>query len=306
MLKDKKAVFSSLGLLLCAVVWGSSFAVIKNSMDILKPLQLSTLRYAIATIAMVPFYYKKIKTINRKIIIDSVIAGFILFLGNTLQVVGTSMTSASNSAFLTSVYVVLVPLMIWAVKRVFPGAKTIAAAVMAFVGIGLLSFGEAGGINVGDLIVFGCGVVYAVQILVLAKYNMRYDVGLFTVLQLAVTAVFSAISVPFFEGPIQSGIFSGEILFSVLYLGVVCSALTMLLYNIGLKYTPSSFASLIMSLESVFGAVFAAILLGEKLNVQAKIGCVVVFAAIVLSQVSFKKAAVSGGDTVPKTADKSE
>ena len=132
-----------------------------------------------------------------------------------------------------------------------------------------------------------CGVFFALHIIFTEKYNRNGGDPLFlTLLQFIFTAIAGWITAPFFDGafPIEQ-IQNPRVVISMLYLGLLSTMVCFVLQNVGLKYLPSAWASLLLSFESVFGVIFSTIVLGEKITLRMGFGCALIFAAVVLAQV---------------------
>ena len=141
-------------------------------------------------------------------------------------------------------------------------------------------------INIGDVLTLICGIFYAVHIFFTAKYNEEHNPVVLTALQFLFAAIFSWILATFFDGPMPvEQMTSCRVIISMLYLGVFSTLVAFVLQNVGLKYLPSAWTSLLMSFESVFGVLFGLIVLGEHLTARMAAGCALIFIAVVLAQV---------------------
>jgi drug/metabolite transporter (DMT)-like permease len=180
---------------------------------------------------------------------------------------------------------VLVPLIGWVLYKKKPGAQVFAAALLALAGIALLSLQGDLSVNTGDVLTLVCGFFYAVHIVFIEKYTAAEDPILLTVLQLAWAAVFSWILSPLYDGAFPAYLLASKTaVTSMLYLGLVCTMITFFLQNLCQKYTASSTAALLLSLESVFGAIASAVFLSERMSARMIAGCIILFGAIVLAQ----------------------
>jgi len=282
------SVLASLGLILTAAIWGFAFVVVKDSLDYVGAVYMIAFRYTIAAVVMSLIFISKWKNFNRKYLYRGALTGAFLFAAYLTQTIGCDYTTAGKNAFLTTIYVILVPVISWMLYKKRPGWYVFVAAIMSITGIGMLALGtsDTGLINKGDILTLICGLFYALHIIWTAKYNEQGDDPLFlTLLQFVFCAIYSWILAPFYDGAFPSVIFnSGKVILSMLYLGLFSTMLCFSLQNIGLKYVPSSLASLFLSFESVFGVLFSMIFLHEQLTPKMITGCILIFLAIVLAE----------------------
>ena len=216
------------------------------------------------------------------------VTGLFLFLAYLVQTIGCSYTTAGKNAFLTTIYVILIPLIGWPLYKKRPHWHVFFAAGLSLTGIGLLALGgdDISGINIGDILTLLCGLFFALHILWTEKCNKEgCDTIIITMLQFAFAAFFGWILAPFMDGafPIVA-IQTPKVVLSMLYLGLFSSMICFSLQNIGLKYVQSSLASLFLSFESVFGVLFSTIFLHETLTLKMTVGCVLIFCAIVIAE----------------------
>lgn len=286
--KRSTQVFASLGLLLTAAVWGFAFVVVKDSLDYVGSVYMVAIRFSIAAIGLAIIFCKRLKKIDKKHLLMGGVTGLFLFLAYLVQTIGCSYTTAGKNAFLTTIYVILIPLIGWPLYKKRPHWYVFVAAGLSLTGIGLLALGgdDISGINIGDILTLLCGLFFALHILWTEKCNKEgCDTIIITMLQFAFAAFFGWILAPFMDGafPIVA-IQTPKVILSMLYLGLFSSMICFSLQNIGLKYVQSSLASLFLSFESVFGVLFSTIFLHETLTLKMAVGCVLIFSAIVIAE----------------------
>ena len=286
--KRSTQVFASLGLLLTAAVWGFAFVVVKDSLDYVGSVYMVAIRFSIAAIGLAIIFCKRLKKIDKKHLLMGGVTGLFLFLAYLVQTIGCSYTTAGKNAFLTTIYVILIPLIGWPLYKKRPHWYVFVAAGLSLTGIGLLALGgdDISGINIGDILTLLCGLFFALHILWTEKCNKEgCDTIIITMLQFAFAAFFGWILAPFMDGafPIVA-IQTPKVVLSMLYLGLFSSMICFSLQNIGLKYVQSSLASLFLSFESVFGVLFSTIFLHETLTLKMAVGCVLIFSAIVIAE----------------------
>lgn len=286
--KRSTQVFASLGLLLTAAVWGFAFVVVKDSLDYVGSVYMVAIRFSIAAIGLAIIFCKRLKKIDKKHLLMGGVTGLFLFLAYLVQTIGCSYTTAGKNAFLTTIYVILIPLIGWPLYKKRPQWHVFVAAGLSLTGIGLLALGgdDISGINIGDILTLLCGLFFALHILWTEKCNKEgCDTIIITMLQFAFAAFFGWILAPFMDGafPIVA-IQTPKVVLSMLYLGLFSSMICFSLQNIGLKYVQSSLASLFLSFESVFGVLFSTIFLHETLTLKMVVGCALIFSAIVIAE----------------------
>ena len=280
-------ILASGGLILTAAIWGFAFVVVKDSVDTIPPVYMVSIRYTIAAVLLGFVLIPQFKKLNRYYWIHGAVTGLMLALGYITQTIGCKYTTAGKNAFLTTIYVILIPLISWPLNKKRPHFVVFLSAVMALVGIGLLALRNEGGVlgfNVGDILTLICGLFYALHIIFTAKFSQDKNPVILTWIQFIVAAVFSWSVSPLIDGSFSVALLkSSRVIFSMLYLGIFSSLVAFLLQNICLKYMESSLASLFLSLESVFGVIFSTIFLRERMTLVMIIGCVLIFAAITIA-----------------------
>lgn len=286
--KKSTQVFASLGLLLTAAVWGFAFVVVKDSLDYVGSVYMVAIRFSIAAIGLAIIFCKRLKKIDKKHLLMGGVTGLFLFLAYLVQTIGCSYTTAGKNAFLTTIYVILIPLISWPLYKKRPQWHVFLAAGLSLTGIGLLALGgdDISGINIGDILTLLCGLFFALHILWTEKCNKEgCDTIIITMLQFAFAAFFGWILAPFMDGAFPiAAVQTPKVVLSMLYLGLFSSMICFSLQNIGLKYVQSSLASLFLSFESVFGVLFSTIFLHETLTLKMAAGCMLIFSAIVIAE----------------------
>lgn len=275
------------GLLLTALIWGFAFVVVKNSLDLIPPIYMLAFRFTIASAALALILFRRLRRITRRDLQSGAILGVFLFAAYALQTIGCQYTTAGKNAFLTTIYVILVPFLHWLINRRRPDRYVIGGALLAMVGIGLLSLQGEGGIALGDLLTLLCGIFFAVHIVYIDRYTLAQDPAILTVLQLATAAVLSFLLAPLINGPFPAQALHPEAVTGMLYLGLLSTMLGFLLQNVGQKYTTPSTASLLLSFESVFGVLFSTLFLHEAMTARMLLGCLLMFIAVLLVETRF-------------------
>jgi len=175
---------ASFGMLLTAAIWGFAFVVVKDSLDVVPPIYMLSFRFTIAGIVLALICIKKLALLNKTILLHGAVLGFFLFIAYAFQTIGCQYTTAGKNAFLTTIYVILVPLFLWILTKQQPKPQTIIAAFIALVGIALLSLQEDFSINKGDLLTIFCSIGFSLHMIFIAHYNATEDAVLLTILQI--------------------------------------------------------------------------------------------------------------------------
>ncbi len=278
---------ADLTLLLVSIIWGSAFVAQRVAGQMGSVYLFNGARYLLAALVVLPFAARAIgglgqtRSITRQQFKWMFIAGFVLFMGSALQQVGLLYTTAGNAGFITSLYVVLVPIVLF----LFWGEKfhwlAIVAVVLAGVGAFLLSTGGRFAIQKGDAIEVAGALFWTLHVIVLGKYAYRFDAMSFSVGQLLVCGVLN-LAIGLFAEPVMS--FNGPLLFATAYTAFFSLGLCYTLQVWAQRHSPPADAALILSLESVFAVLSGWLLLNERLAAIQIVGCVLIFLAVILSQ----------------------
>lgn len=278
-----KKYIGEIGLLSVAAIWGMGFVASQLSLDSrLTPFQILTLRFLISTILMSVIYFKKIKLINRDVLKAGAILGFFLFIAFAFQTIGLQYTTPSKNAFLTATNVVIVPFIGVAIFKKPMDRYGIIGAILACFGAGILTLSGNFTINIGDLLTLVCAIGFALHIFFVGEYVKKFDPILLTILQLAGAFIFSLVSL--FVTKETNIVLNEKGIYAVLFLGVFSTTLAFLIQNISQKFTNETRSAIILSTESVFGALASVIFLKEQMTIKIIIGCILIMAAITISE----------------------
>ncbi|MBR2459846.1 MAG: DMT family transporter [Clostridia bacterium] len=302
---DKKRYLTgSMALILAAFFWGTAFVAQSSAMDDVGPMTFSAIRSLLGGIVLIPIY---ILTSNgkakepfrkeniKKTLTAGAVCGCIMYLAMNLQQIGLVHAAAGKAAFITALYIIFVPIIgCFIGKR--PGMLVWLGAVIAVVGFYLLNIQQGEGFGVGfwEILVFICSVMFSCHILAVDKFGAELNAALLSSMQFIVTGLLSLatafIDTALLDYPPLTLDAVGAVWFNIAYMGVVSCGLAYTLQIAGQQRVPSASASLMMSLESVFAVLAAWLLLDERMEPQQIIGCSIIFAAIVVSQLPRKKA----------------
>ncbi len=270
-----------------AIIWGTSFFIMKNALDSLPVFALLAIRFTAGAILLGIVCLKKWKDFTLDYLWRGAVVGGFLFLAYTVQTFGLSFTTPSKNAFLTAVYCVLVPFFTWAVVRRRPDKFNIIAALLCVAGVGLVSLNEELSANIGDLLTLLCAVFYASHIVAVEKLSPGKDIYLITIFQFAFAALYSwGFSLTTEVFPAQA-LRDPAVFLPLAYLCVMATTVALLFQNVGQIWSDPASASVILSLESVFGVLFSVICYGDEVSVKMLCGFVLIFVAVVCSETKF-------------------
>lgn len=301
-----KQQLASIGLLVAAFIWGFAFVAQSVGMDYVEPFTFQWARSFIGAAALIPVIIvmnrsknrnnaqreeidaKKAVSSRKMLIIGGICCGIFLCIATSLQQVGLMYTSVGNAGFITSMYMILVPILsIFLHKKVKP--KIWICVAVAAIGMYFLSISEEFTISKGDALVAICAFFFAIQIMVVDYFAPKVDGVKLSCIQFLVMGIISLVISLIFENPSIHNIMLAII--PILYTGVLSSGVAYTLQIIGQKYAPATTATLLMSLESVFSLVGGIVILNQIPTEREVFGCVLVFAAVVASQIDLKKKA---------------
>lgn len=269
-------------LFLVALIWGSSFI----AQDVAAQYKIAYLfngaSFLVGGLALIPFMPRKRK-IPRQQWKWMLIAGIILFFAATLQQIGIFYTKIANASFLTSLYIVIIPFILWVGFREKPHWIDALSVIMAIIGAYLLSTAGAGfQIQLGDGLEILGAIFWGMHVVVLGKFASKYEPISFAGGHFIITGIINLLLGLILESPAQ--FFVQPLLLATLYRGLLAVGVAYTLQVWSQKYTPSTSAGLILSLESVFAAVIAWIILEQTLLPIQILGCVIILLAVLFSQ----------------------
>ncbi|WZL81926.1 DMT family transporter [Vallitaleaceae bacterium 9-2] len=279
---------ADLMLLLVAIIWGSGFIATEYAINAnMQPMLIMAFRFPIASIALLIGMRGRIKTIKKKEWIRGGIAGVILFLAFYFQTIGQSMTTVSNSAFITATNVVIVPFIVWGLTRKKPQIKTVILAIVTFLGVAVLTVSPEGkvALNIGDAYVMACAILFALHIAYLGIAVRESKAMTIAFIQITVAGIFSLIGLVFQSPQTFTQVDYATGLPAVIYLGLFSTCLCYFLQTSAQKQTTASKAGIIMSMESLFGTLFSIAFGLELLTGKVVIGGMIILTAVILTEV---------------------
>ncbi len=272
------------GLVLVTVIWGGGFVASDMALESLTPFQIMTVRFLMAAVLMGLISFRSLNHITKEEVRAGGLMGIALFAAFSLQIIGLQYTTPSKNAFLTALNVVIVPFIAFLVlKKKIPG-KVLIGAVMAVVGVALLSLDGDLTLSIGDLLTLLCAVGFAFQIFFTGEFVKKYRATVLNFLQMATAFLLSVIFM------VASGQTEFQVTaqgwLSVIYLGVVSTTICYLLQTACQKYVDETKAAIILSMESVFGTLFSMLILHEVLTLRMFAGCGIILAAVIIANLS--------------------
>ncbi|XCP85237.1 DMT family transporter [Roseburia hominis] len=279
-----KKYLSIAGLITVTVIWGGGFVASDMALESLRPFQIMTVRFLLAAVLMGLLSIKGLKGVRLCEVRAGILMGIALFTGFALQIVGLQYTTPSKNAFLTALNVVMVPFIAWVILKKKVGIKSIAGAVMAVVGVGILSLEKNLTLGLGDALTLICAVGFAFQIFFTSEFVKQYRAVVLNFVQMCTAFVLSLVSL-FIFGELHFDVTMKGWL-SVLYLGVISTTVCYLLQTASQKYVDETKAAIILSMESVFGTLFSILILHERITGRMVAGCVIILAAVIISNLA--------------------
>ncbi len=296
----KDNIVGSFLLMLCAVIWGSSFVAQTTGAEFVGPFTFISMRSILGAVALLPVIgvtagVKKKRNGNSKmspeekkyLLKGGAVCGIVLFFASNLQQLGIDGgTEPGKAAFITALYILLVPIFsLFLGKKIRPLIWP--CVIVSIFALYLLCVKEGGKIQPSDFYVLACAVCYTVHILVIDRVSPKVDGVMLSMIQFLVAGAISAIPMILFEDVSIENLIKAAP--SIAYSGIMSSGVAYTLQILGQQKTEPTIATMIMSLESVFGVLTAMIILHQVPTLRESIGCVLMFAAIIVAQLPEKK-----------------
>lgn len=268
-------------LILVAAVWGAGFVAQRSGGQYVGFFVFGAARYILGALVMIPFIRRF--NIPKRFLLWTVLTGAVLFSGSTLQQAGMKTTTAGNAAFITGLYVVIVPILMAILTRKPAPIITWIAAGIAVIGTLLLS---TGGVSLtfafGDILEFAGAFLWASHLILVSKLSPKMNVVGFSLIQYIVAGILSLICGLVFEFETFSGLSQAWV--AIAYAGIVSTAVGFTGQVWGQRHAPAADAALILSMEAVFAAISGFLFLGERFSWIQTTGCVLIFGAVVMAQ----------------------
>ncbi|MCT4594816.1 MAG: DMT family transporter [Anaeromicrobium sp.] len=274
---------ANIGLLVVAILWGTTFIYTKDVLYAMETFNFLAVRFFIASFSCMAVFYKTFIQIDRDTIKSGLIVGIAMFLAYAFQTVGLNFTTASKSAFISGLAVVIVPMISSIILKKRPPNGSIIAAFISIIGLGLLTLDGNLELGRGDILTLICAFGFASHIVSVSTYAPRVNPINLTIVQLLVVAILSLIASFIVGTPVMP---QGTYVWSrILFLAIVCTSGAFIIQNLAQKNTNASHAALILAGEPLFAAIFAFIILGEILPFRGFVGGMLILFSMIISEV---------------------
>ena len=282
----------SLLLFLAALIWGVAFVAQSEAVGLVEPFTFNCVRNILGSIVLLPVIYvmgrcrketDKAEISGKATVVGGILCGVVLGTASALQQIGIEYTTAGKAGFITAFYIVLVPVAGIFLKKKC-GLNVWISVLLAITGLGLLCLKDDFSVGKGEIYVFLCAIMFTIHILVIDHFGAKADSVKMSCIQFATVGVLSGIVMLIFEKPDLGNILKAWL--PIVYTGVFSSGVAYTLQIVGQKGMNPTVASLILSLESVVSVIAGFIILKQELSGRELLGCVVMFAAIILVQLS--------------------
>ena len=284
----KQKILAQLSMVLTTMIWGITFVMVKDALNDAPPYMFASLRFGLAFLLGCIYVNKGIKDISDTEMIGGLFCGFCLFVGYAFQNFGLMQTTPSKSAFITSISVIMVPviLVLFRIKKV--NIRIWIAIFLAVIGLYILLNPSGGGINIGDVLTFGCAISFAAHIIMQDRYLSKgASISKLFLIQVMFVTLFSCISVFIFED--MSINISERLVIALLVTGILATFVAIMFMVWAQTILGPNQTAILLSLEPVFAALFSTFFAGEILGVYGWIGGMVVVLGVISSEISFNK-----------------
>jgi len=302
-----RAVKAHALLILITFIWGATFVIVKNAVEHdASPLLFNFIRMTLAAVTLGIFFHRELRKIPRSAFFAGSLPGIFLWLGYECQTSGLRLTTASKSAFITGISVILVPLLL----MVFWGRKTslwtALGVLAAFAGLFLLSvpasestLGNWASVNRGDVLTLGCAVSFAFHVIFLGRATERFLLAQIGFLQIAIAAVLMGITAPLLEKP--HIMWSARVVWAIVLTSLLATAAAFTIQAWAQRFVSPTQTALILSLEPVFAWMTSYVVLGEHLGLRAVLGTALILAGVLISELLGSSSAISASAGVGET-----
>lgn len=285
-------------LLITTLIWGGTFVIIKAALDDISPLMFISIRFSIAALFLIFIFYNHLKKIKGNLLKDGLFLGFFFFIGFAAQSIGLNYTTATKSAFITGTFVIFTPFFQLLIEKRPPKKEIYLAIFLVVIGLILLSskgtslleiLSELGtNFNAGDFLTLICAISFALYIVYLDIISKKHDYQPLVFIQIAFTAAAGFLFALIFDSTGVEKItisFSDDVILAFVYTAILATIVTTSLQTKYQKVVTPSKAGIILSFEPLFAAMFAFVLLGERLSSFGIIGCIFIFTGLLTSEI---------------------
>lgn len=278
----RKQLKADLYLISVSVIWGSTFVLTKDALQHIPTYNFLSLRFLIATAVLILLFRERLAKMGKTTFINGALIGLFLFAGYAFQTVGLNYTTASKSGFITGFSAVIVPILSALLLRKKPEFMAVLGVTFAIVGLGLLTLEESFLPNLGDFYTFLCTIAFAMQIILISKYTPDSDSIALATVQIGVVGILSTAFTLWLEQPVIP--VQPRVWIALLVTSLLATTYAIAIQNVMQKFTSPTHTALIFTGEPVFAALFAYLLLGEVLTFKQGIGCILILAGMLVSE----------------------
>jgi drug/metabolite transporter (DMT)-like permease len=276
--------FADLSLLFIAIIWGSTFIIVKQSVESTPVISFLFMRFTLAGVLLVLISAPKLKDIDKRVLADGFLLGIALFLAYAFQTFGLTVTLASITAFITGLYVVFVPILSSLFLKKLPRQEAMVGVVLATIGLALITLQDTFLLSLGEFLVLLCAFFVAIHIILTDKFSRRNDSTLLTLVQVNVVALFSLIFSVLFDPRIIPQQFSQQLIFSLIITSIFATVVAFVIQMGMQKHTTPTKTAIIFIMEPVSAAFFSYWLGGELLTTKQYAGTFLILLAMVFTE----------------------
>lgn len=281
-MRSSKRFIADFALLFSVLIWGTTFALMKDALQGIQPMNFIFLRFTLAFLVLAAVNWRKLKKITPNLLRLGLYLGLALTGGYFFQVNGLAYTTASKAGFITGLSVVIVPLLTTIYFRKLPPLSVLTGVISATIGLLLLSYDGAWFFNRGDLLVFFCAVSFGLHIFFVGQFVQKEDPALLTMVQIGVVALVAGVMAGL-RGELQMN-YEPKIWWGIVYMAVMATGFTFFVQNWAQQFTSAIRTAIIFSMEPVFALVFAYLLLSEPVTAQSLAGGGLILAGMLLAE----------------------
>lgn len=281
-MESRHSLQADLWLLAVCAVWGLSFPLVKIALKDISPFLFLAIRFWLGAIFLLPVLLLHRIPINRDRFLRGSVIGIFMFLGMLFQTLGLQYTSASNSGFITGMAVVIVPILVVIIERQWPKPIVLIGALLALSGLYLLTQPQTRGFNKGDLLTLICAVSFSFEIVYIELLVKKNEALLMAFIMICVTAALATGLSLFVEQPVFHP--TPSMLTALIFVSLFCTALCFSMQTYWQPKTSATVASVIYTAEPVFAALFAALLIHERLTTVGYLGGGLIIAGMLIAE----------------------
>lgn len=277
-----KQLGADAALALVTLIWGATFVMVKESIQFVPPFPFLTLRFLIAALILLLFVRVRL---TRSTILTGILLGSALFFGFALQTLGLNLTSASNAGFITGLNVVMVPILSLGLLKTKPSPFVWPGVGLATLGMGLLCIRGWNSPNLGDLLILGCALGFALHIVLISKYSQGQNIIALCFVQMVTGFLLSLLTCVALGDAPNLLVTNRDAWFALLFLGAVATAGGFMIQTTVQQFTTATRTALIFSMEPAFAAFFASLILHETFQGIQALGALLILVGIVICEI---------------------